>query len=81
MIRTPKEARAELKRQGISVSAWAVANGFSVALVFEVLSGDRPCVRGQSHKIAVALGLKEGSICTNPAKALERHPGESRAAA
>lgn len=72
MTRTPEQARAELQRKGISISEWAVTNGFSVAIVFEVLSGKRKCIRGQSHKIAVALGLKEGEICTNPAKALER---------
>lgn len=71
-LRTPEEARAELKRQGISVSSWAVANGFSVNMVFEVLSGRKKCLRGQSHNIAVKLGIKEGAICTNPAAALER---------
>lgn len=72
MTRTPAEARAELQRKGITVSEWAVANGFSVAMVFEVLKGNRKCIRGQSHKIAVALGLKEGEICRNPATALDR---------
>lgn len=71
-VRTPDEARAELQRQGISISEWAVANGFSVPIVFEVLRGQRKCIRGQSHRIAVALGLKEGAICANPATALER---------
>lgn len=72
MIRTPEEARAELQRKGITVSEWALANGFSVPIVFEVLSGRRKCIRGQSHRIAVALGIKEGEICANPGRALER---------
>lgn len=70
MLRTPEEARAELKRKGVSVTAWALANGFSPNLVFEVLAGRRSPTRGQTHKIAVKLGLKAGEIVTDPAKAL-----------
>lgn len=62
MLRTPDEARAELKRKGISISQWAVANGFSVNMVFEVLAGRKQGVRGQAHKIAVKLGLKDGEV-------------------
>lgn len=71
-LRTPEEARAELKRKGVSISSWSLANGFSTNLVFEVLSGRKKCVRGQAHNIAVKLGLKDGEICTNTANALER---------
>ncbi len=62
MLRTADEARAEFKRKGISISQWAAANNFSVNLVFEVLAGRKQGVRGQSHKIAVKLGLKEGDV-------------------
>lgn len=72
MTRTPQQAREELARKGVTVSEWAVANGFSVAMVFEVLKGKRKCIRGQSHQIAVALGLKDGEICSDPANALKR---------
>lgn len=74
MLRTPDEARAELKRKGISISQWAVANGFSVNMVFEVLGGRKQGVRGQAHKIAVKLGLKEGEVVNsdNIADALSR---------
>lgn len=71
-LRTADEARAELRRQGVSISQWAIANGFSTNLVFEVLGGRKKCLRGQAHNIAVKLGLKEGVICANPANALER---------
>lgn len=70
--RTAEEAKTELRRQGISISQWAIANGFSTNLVFEVLAGRKKCVRGQAHRIAIKLGLKEGEICTDPARALER---------
>jgi gp16 family phage-associated protein len=45
--------------QGISISDWATAHHFSAALVYAVLDGKRKCLRGQSHEIAIALGLKE----------------------
>lgn len=66
-LRTPEEARQDLARQGISISAWAQAHGFSANLVFEVLAGRKLGVRGQSHEIAVRLGLKAGEIPTPPA--------------
>jgi len=62
MSRTIDEVRSEFKQTGISVSAWAQARGYSVPLVYGVLSGRRPGTRGQSHNIAVALGLKPGRI-------------------
>ncbi len=69
-LRTPQEARAELERKGVSVSAWAVANGFNPNLVIMILSGQRKPLRGQSHNIAVKLGIKAGEACTDPANAL-----------
>lgn len=71
MQRTPQEAREAILRSGIPITQWAMAHGFSPALVFEVLSGRRRASRGQSHRIAVALGLKEGEIVTDPRRALQ----------
>lgn len=61
-VRTLKEARAAFHRSGKSVVAWARENGFSVALTYMVLSGKRKALRGQSHCIAVKLGIKDGVI-------------------
>ncbi len=58
-----KNVRSIFADSGISIAEWARAEGFSTALVYQVLEGKRQCVRGQSHRIAVALGLKEGAIC------------------
>lgn len=69
-LRTAADVRAEFQRKGISISGWAIANGFSTNLVFEVLGGRKKCLRGQAHNIAVKLGLKEGEICTDPANAI-----------
>lgn len=69
-LRTPDQVRAELERKGVSIAAWALANKFNPNLVHEVLAGRKKGIRGQSHDIAVKLGLKAGSICTDPANAL-----------
>lgn len=61
-IKTPEEVRAEFDRIGVSIAAWARKNGFQRGLVYEVLASRRRCKRGNSHKIAVLLGLKDGVI-------------------
>ncbi len=43
---------------GISMRDWADARGFNPDLVYQVLSGRRKCLRGQSHLIAKELGMK-----------------------
>lgn len=70
MLRTPEQARAELLRKGVSVTQWSIANGFSPNLVFAVLSNRRRPTRGQTHQIAVALGVKAGEIVTDAKRAL-----------
>ncbi|CAI8823094.1 hypothetical protein PS619_03051 [Pseudomonas fluorescens] len=70
-LRTADEAKAELRAKGVSITQWAIANRFSPNLVFEVLGGRKKCVRGQTHEIAIKLGLKAGEICVDPASALE----------
>lgn len=61
-IKTPEEVRAEFDRLGVSIAAWARKHGFKRGLVYEVLAKRRKCKRGNSHKIAVLLGLKDGVI-------------------
>lgn len=53
-----RRARAWFAEQGVSITEWAMQRGFAPALVHAVLKGDRKCVRGQSFRIAVALGIK-----------------------
>lgn len=66
-LKTRTEIRAEFARKGLSYSAWALKNGFSPSLVIAIVNDDeqhpsRKCSRGDSHNIAVALGLKVGEI-------------------
>lgn len=74
MLRTPEDVRAEFQRKGVSIAQWSTANGFNTNMVFEVLSGRKKGVRGQAHKIAVTLGLKEGEVVEdrNIANAINR---------
>lgn len=63
-VRTNAQVRDEFNRRGLSISEWARARGYSAQLVYQILNGRKQCLRGQSHAIAVALGLKVGQIGT-----------------
>lgn len=56
---TPEQsAKNYFRIAGVTVADWAVANGFSPALVYAVLSGRRKCLRGKSYEIAMVLRAK-----------------------
>jgi gp16 family phage-associated protein len=65
-VKKPEEVRAEFGRNGISIAAWSRQHKVNKQLVYEILSGRRRCVRGQSHRVAVLLGLKDGVIADSP---------------
>lgn len=60
--KTPAEVRREFAEAGISVSEWARTNGFNRMTVVDVLRGHRLGLRGEAHRVAVALGLKAGRV-------------------
>lgn len=64
-MRTPEQVKDEFRRRGMSINEWARNHHVSAALVHQVLSGKKRCVRGQSHDIAVMLGLKEGLLSSD----------------
>lgn len=53
-----EDVRRWFRANGITISAWAARHDFNPSLVYAVLKGQRKCLRGESHKIAVALKLK-----------------------
>lgn len=55
-----EKARAALERIGISQARLARALKVHPGIVYEVLRGRLIGVRGDTHKVAVALGLKDG---------------------
>lgn len=60
--RTPEQVRNEFRRKGITFAQWARQHNVSRHLVATILSGKRPCNYGESHRVAVLLGIKEGEI-------------------
>lgn len=61
-MKTPEQVKADLRRNGVTVTAWARAHGVTRLSVHRVMSGKAKCYRGDSHRIAVLLGLKDGEI-------------------
>ena len=53
-----EDARAEFTLRGQSIAEWSRERSFSASLVSDILAGRRKCLRGQSHNIAIALGIK-----------------------
>lgn len=53
-----RQARSRLALAGLTVADWATKNGFKTKTVYQVLSGDRMAIRGDSLRIAIALGLR-----------------------
>lgn len=66
-----RAARARFSRVGCSIQQFANELGVHPASVTELLAGRKKGVRGDSHRIAVALGLKEGVIVARGTPALE----------
>lgn len=65
-LKTREEVKADFAKNGISIGAWAVANGFSRMHVYAVLNGHSKAKYGQAHVIAVALGMKAGEVGMTP---------------
>jgi gp16 family phage-associated protein len=61
-LKTLKEAREELNNRGISISKWSRQHGLSEIIVSAVLRGEMKGIRGESHRAAVLLGVKDGVI-------------------
>lgn len=59
---SPSEVKNELKLRGTTIAEWAKAYGYPVQDVYAVLSGRTRGLRGISHEIAVALGIKHRPI-------------------
>ena len=66
-LKTRKQVRDEFSSHGWTYSEWAKQRGYSAALVCMIVNDDdrapqRKCLRGESHNIAVELGLKKGTV-------------------
>jgi gp16 family phage-associated protein len=51
-----------MDQAGISLAEWTRAHGVSYDIARGVLAGRIKAKRGEAHRIAVALGLKQGRV-------------------
>lgn len=70
-LKTREQVREEFARHGWTYAAWAKQRGYSPVLVSYIVndsdsSPKRKCLRGESHNIAVELGLKLGKVSRQP---------------
>ncbi|WP_183781146.1 DNA-binding protein [Pseudomonas sp. JAI115] len=54
-----QRARDRLTGLGITAKDWAEKNGFNISTVYAVLNGQQKCLRGDAHRAAVLLGIKD----------------------
>ena len=59
---TPEQARAELERRGISIAEFSRLHKLNKNLVSDLLNGRKKGRRGEAHRAAVLLGIKDGVI-------------------
>lgn len=60
--RTLEEVEREFDLKGISKADWAREHGIRPGVLYEIFSRRSSCKRGEAHRAAVLLGLKEGVI-------------------
>lgn len=61
-FKTREQVLAEFAHKGISINSWARKHEVNSSTVRAVLKEKRAARIGESHKIAVLLGIKAGEI-------------------
>lgn len=59
---TTEQARAALDRKGMSIAEFCRIHDLNKNLVSDLLNGRRKGRRGEAHRAAVLLGIKDGVI-------------------
>ena len=59
---TAEQVKSLFRQRGVTFTQWAKEHGYSRSEVYRVLNGQTKANYGQSHEIAVKLGLKPGSV-------------------
>ena len=57
-----QQAREALEKRGQTAKNFAVLHNLNPSTVYAVLSGQSLCRRGEAHRAAVLLGIKDGVI-------------------
>ena len=61
-LQTPEQARAGLDRAGKSIAEFSRQHGLNKNLVSDLLNGRKKGRRGEAHRAAVLLGIKDGQV-------------------
>lgn len=59
---TPDQARENLDRMGMSIAEFCREHDLNKNLVSDLLNGRKKGRRGEAHRAAVLLGIKDGVI-------------------
>ena len=57
-----QQAREALEKRGQTAKNFAALHNLNPSTVYAVLSGQSLCRRGEAHRAAVLLGIKDGVI-------------------
>lgn len=60
------QARERLDQRGISLAEFSRINDLNPNLVSDLLAGRKKGLRGESHRAAVLLGIKQGFLPESP---------------
>ncbi|ECE0875903.1 DNA-binding protein [Salmonella enterica subsp. enterica] len=55
---TPEQVKNRFRRQGKTITSWALEHNFNRNQVYQVLNGQCKANYGKAYEIAVKLGLK-----------------------
>ena len=61
-LRRCREVKERFAFKGVCMTDWARRRGFAIQTVYDVVNGRLAGKRGEAHRVAVALGLKEDII-------------------
>ncbi|SDJ88790.1 DNA-binding protein [Billgrantia gudaonensis] len=62
MALSREEARKEMNRRGITIADFCRVHDLNRNLVSDLLNGRKKGTRGEAHRAAVLLGIKDGVI-------------------
>lgn len=61
-LRSVEDIKRDFDERGINAAEWAREHGLKPGVIYEIFSRRSSCKRGEAHRAAVLLGLKEGVI-------------------
>lgn len=75
---TPEQAREALNQKGMSIAEFSRIHGLNKNMVSDLLAGRKKGLRGEAHRAAVLLGIKQGVIADRPKSSKNPSPKSSR---